>query len=174
MNNIKELRLKLGLTQIEFAKKINVTSKTVQNWEHGKAVPSIPTLTSIAEIFGANRNWLLTGEGDMFAKTIFESINEIQDFAKSMSFANQYKQLQQLADNIQDYLKIIKQEDGSIDPDDAELLDRIIAVLDSILKTTSKTLEHNERLSLLKAVYDDYKNTGLKPEENNRFLKLVI
>jgi len=44
---IKELRLEMGMTLKQFAKKTGVKSKyTVWKWEHGKAVPNrkpIPT-----------------------------------------------------------------------------------------------------------------------------------
>ena len=37
---VKAIRSKLGLTQVEFAKKLGVDTKTVQNWESGKRIPS--------------------------------------------------------------------------------------------------------------------------------------
>lgn len=38
--NIKEIRQKLGLTQVELAKRLGVDYRTVQNWEYGKAIPT--------------------------------------------------------------------------------------------------------------------------------------
>lgn len=67
MNTIKQLRKYLKITQTELAEKIGVTMHSVQNWENGRAVPSIATYEVIAEIFGANKNWLLTGEGEMIS-----------------------------------------------------------------------------------------------------------
>ena len=45
MNNfkaeeIKTLRKKLGLSQIDFAEKLHVVKTTVANWEQGKTHPS--------------------------------------------------------------------------------------------------------------------------------------
>ena len=37
---IKELRLKLGLTQEDFAHRLGVVLPTVSRWEHGKSKPS--------------------------------------------------------------------------------------------------------------------------------------
>ena len=37
---IKELRLKLGLTQEQFAAKVGVTFSTVNRWENGRGTPS--------------------------------------------------------------------------------------------------------------------------------------
>jgi DNA-binding XRE family transcriptional regulator len=36
---IKEFREKIGLTQEEFAQKIGVSTRTVQNWENGGEIP---------------------------------------------------------------------------------------------------------------------------------------
>lgn len=38
--DIKKLRKKLGLTQTQFAKKLGVDTKTVQNWEYGRPIPA--------------------------------------------------------------------------------------------------------------------------------------
>ena len=40
MNEIKELRKKLGLTQDNFAFQLGVTPMTVRRWEAGKTKPS--------------------------------------------------------------------------------------------------------------------------------------
>ena len=37
---VKELRKKLGLTQVQLAELIGVDSKTVQNWEYGRKIPN--------------------------------------------------------------------------------------------------------------------------------------
>ena len=39
LNEIKELRKKLGITQKRLASYLGVDTKTVQNWEYGKAIP---------------------------------------------------------------------------------------------------------------------------------------
>lgn len=38
--DVKNLRVKLGLTQKELAEKLGVSSNTVQNWEYGKKIPA--------------------------------------------------------------------------------------------------------------------------------------
>ena len=40
MNEVKELRQKLGLTQAEFAVKLGVAEYTVRRWECGASKPS--------------------------------------------------------------------------------------------------------------------------------------
>lgn len=38
--DIKDLRLKIGITQRELAEMVGVSEKTVQNWEYGKPIPT--------------------------------------------------------------------------------------------------------------------------------------
>ena len=45
MPNVKEIRAKTGLSQIEFAKKLHISFKTLQNWEQGRRKPTGPAIT---------------------------------------------------------------------------------------------------------------------------------
>lgn len=56
---IKNLRLSLGLNQIEFGKKLNVTKQSVSNWENGNIQPSIDMLIKIATVFSVQTDYLL-------------------------------------------------------------------------------------------------------------------
>jgi putative transcriptional regulator len=47
---IKELRIRLGLTQEEFAHRLGVTLCTVNRWENNKSVPSRLALKQIERI----------------------------------------------------------------------------------------------------------------------------
>lgn len=40
MNEIREQRKRLGMTQEELAKRLGVSTRTVQNWEQGGVVPA--------------------------------------------------------------------------------------------------------------------------------------
>ena len=64
-NRIKQLREKLGLSQIEFAKRIGVTNQTVSLWENGKVPLLENSRYRIEREFNVNRQWLETGEGEM-------------------------------------------------------------------------------------------------------------
>ena len=63
-----EIRKYYGLSQPEFAKKINKTQGFVSNIETGRCDISKNTLHAICSIFNINETWLVTGEGDMFVK----------------------------------------------------------------------------------------------------------
>ena len=49
---IKEIRIKLKLTQSEFATILGYNYKIVSNWENGRNTPTTHTLKKIHEIFG--------------------------------------------------------------------------------------------------------------------------
>ena len=46
--NIKELRQKLGLTQVEFAELLGTTQMTISTWENGKCPDYINKLAELA------------------------------------------------------------------------------------------------------------------------------
>ena len=49
---IKNLRKKLGLTQLELAKRFDVDRSTVASWEINRREPDFGTLISLAELYG--------------------------------------------------------------------------------------------------------------------------
>ena len=67
---LKELRLKEGTMQKEIAKFLGVTPTAVSDYENGKRSPPLDTITKLANRYGANLNWLLTGEGPMFQELV--------------------------------------------------------------------------------------------------------
>ena len=56
---IKELRNSLGINQVEFGKRINVSKQCVSNWENGYIQPSIDILVRIATTFSISTDYLL-------------------------------------------------------------------------------------------------------------------
>lgn len=56
---IKELRISLGLNQVEFAKILNVTKQSISNWENNNIMPSIDMLVRIAKTFSVSADYLL-------------------------------------------------------------------------------------------------------------------
>ena len=58
---IKELREKHHLTQVELAKKLSVSDKTVSKWETAKGYPDISLLEPIAKVFRISVAELISG-----------------------------------------------------------------------------------------------------------------
>lgn len=56
---IKELRLSLGLNQIQFGRKLFVTKQCISNWENGNIQPSIEMLIKISKTFSISTDYIL-------------------------------------------------------------------------------------------------------------------
>lgn len=63
-SRIKELRLKKGLTQSEFAKILSVSFQAVSSWERGIAPPDLENLINISTHFGVLIDTLLAPMGE--------------------------------------------------------------------------------------------------------------
>ncbi len=61
MNVILKKRTEVGLTQVEFAEKMNVTQQCVSKWEQGDCDLKATTLVKIAEVLGCSVEELLVG-----------------------------------------------------------------------------------------------------------------
>lgn len=68
-NRLKELRKELGLTQIEFGKRVHISGVSVSTAESGKTKPDSQTIELICREYNVNREWLETGEGEKFKKS---------------------------------------------------------------------------------------------------------
>lgn len=63
---IKKIRKALGLTQHEFAERLNIGRGTLANYEVGRNEPIDAVIFLICREFDVNEHWLRTGEGEMF------------------------------------------------------------------------------------------------------------
>lgn len=63
---IKELRKHLDLSQTEFGKRFGVGLGVIRNFEYGITAPNDIQIDLICVTFHVNREWLTTGEGEMF------------------------------------------------------------------------------------------------------------
>lgn len=56
---IRELRHSLGINQVEFGKRLNVTKQCISNWENNNIMPSIDMLVRISKTFSVSADYLL-------------------------------------------------------------------------------------------------------------------
>lgn len=63
---IKEIRKKEGLSQQKFADKLGIARGNIAAYEVGKNSPSDAVISLICSKFNVNKEWLLTGKGDMY------------------------------------------------------------------------------------------------------------
>jgi transcriptional regulator with XRE-family HTH domain len=96
-DRILEIRRAKGLTQGEFAERINVSRSMIGSIEEKRRPVKDRTISLISLTFGANENWIRTGEGQMFETLKNERLDRI---------TNTFKKLDE---NTQDY--ILKQLD---------------------------------------------------------------
>lgn len=65
-DRIKTIRKNEGLTQIAFGEKLSVTRDVISNFESGRVEPKPIFLNYLCEIFNINKDWLFTGNGEMY------------------------------------------------------------------------------------------------------------
>lgn len=70
---IRNYRKKLGLSQEQFAEKINVSRQAITKWENDSGIPDIDNLISISKIMGISLDELVMGEKE----------NDISDIKRS-------------------------------------------------------------------------------------------
>jgi len=58
---IKACRLRIGMTQEQFAKSIGVSDGAISSYELGDTLPSIKNAIQIARLSGVTLDWLFTG-----------------------------------------------------------------------------------------------------------------
>ena len=57
--NLKRIRIKKNITQIEIAKKLGVDRSFISNLENAKTNPTLATITNLAQVLGVSTNELL-------------------------------------------------------------------------------------------------------------------
>lgn len=65
-NRIKEVRIQSNLALRPFGEKIGISATSIMRIEKGENNPSEQTIRAICSVFNVNRQWLETGEGEMY------------------------------------------------------------------------------------------------------------
>ncbi|EGQ8159436.1 helix-turn-helix transcriptional regulator [Vibrio parahaemolyticus] len=81
--NIKRLREEKGVTQLDMAKSVGTSAKTVMNWESGKTEPKASELVLIAKRLGVSVNEILGREQNPHERLIEKISSAIGDFNES-------------------------------------------------------------------------------------------
>jgi len=66
-SRVKQVRTTLNISQRDFAKRIFISQTLLGNIELGVRNVNDRTVQLIVNSFNVNKNWLLTGEGEMFS-----------------------------------------------------------------------------------------------------------
>ena len=81
-NKIAYKRKDLGVTQIEFAEKLNVTRQTVSRWEAGTVLPDIDKISDIASLLNVSCDYLLKDDVTEEETRSFRGISRLLQDAK--------------------------------------------------------------------------------------------
>lgn len=96
-HKIKELRIELGLTQEEFAQRINSNQRQVSKWENDIIEPNIENIKKLADFFGVTTDYLLDKENDYGIIEVRNSNtpkeNEVLNLFNSLDEAHQIMML---------------------------------------------------------------------------------
>lgn len=105
---VKMIRKELGLNQTDFAKNINLSRSQISAIEKEERVLTERTLLDISREYGANKEFILTGEGEMFIdisdnKELLNFINGLceGDQEKANLILNVYEMFNKLDDDEQ-------------------------------------------------------------------------
>lgn len=86
--NIKFLRKKLDLNQIQLAKKLNVSRSAISRYEKGESDPPVEILCKLADIFGVSVDTIIGHQSNMLDISSLdpnqqEAIKLIRDLPKA-------------------------------------------------------------------------------------------
>lgn len=147
---LKIIRLKLKLTQDDFAKKINVTRSAISNYEKGTRNIMNRVIADICREFNVNEEWIRHGTGEMF----IQNINNTQGgIYMDNELLNILKSIQTKIDSIENKVTSIEER---MDKGFNDLSHRMDEISQGIGKTISFELS-DELSSQLKEIKTDVK-----------------
>lgn len=101
---LKKLRVKLGLNQNDFGKKIGVTGSAICNYENGSRALQEQTIKSICREYNVDYLWFTTGEGGEDVKFTDLPATILDELAIQYELTEDEKKL------VQDFLALTKHE----------------------------------------------------------------
>lgn len=84
---IYQERRKLGLSQEQFAEKMDISRQAVSKWESGQSMPDLDKIVAMSQIFGVSTDYLLKEQDMSFAET---TSVESEDSQYSESYNKEY------------------------------------------------------------------------------------
>ena len=79
---LKQLRKKSDLTQVDVAKKLEVTQPLIQRWESGNKIPNLKTLKKFSKIYNISIDALAFDEKDLADLKDKNLVDKIKSFSK--------------------------------------------------------------------------------------------
>ena len=73
--NIKKSRISMGLTQLELAEKLFISSQAISKWESGQSIPDLENLCALAEVFATSVDKLIGKDVNIREEKVFIGID---------------------------------------------------------------------------------------------------
>ena len=84
-NQIRERRVRLGLSQDELARKLYVSRVTISHWETGKTLPDVQSMLLLANLFDTTIDELVRGDVDEMREMVKRSEQRTKVFAVALA-----------------------------------------------------------------------------------------
>lgn len=84
-NQIRERRVRLGLSQDELAQKLYVSRVTISHWETGKTLPDVQSMLLLANLFDTTIDELVRGDVDEMREMVKKSEQRTKVFAVALA-----------------------------------------------------------------------------------------
>ena len=88
---IRQLRQDRGLSQVDLAKRLNVTKQSVSNWENDNIQPSIEMLQKLSDVFSVSTDYLLGRENRRYLEISGLTDEEIAHIQTIVSDITKYR-----------------------------------------------------------------------------------
>lgn len=95
-SRLKEIRKELNLSQKDFGAKLNLSPDMISLLEKGKRNFTERVISDICREFDVNREWLETGNGDMF----IDILSEMEEFTTADEEVQEMVRLYMQMDNV--------------------------------------------------------------------------
>lgn len=76
---LRFLRGEIGISRVAFGRKIGVSGDVINNLERGRVEIKEPIFKLICSEFSVSEDWLRNGSGEMFVKTILNTMDHLKE-----------------------------------------------------------------------------------------------
>lgn len=127
----RAIRKQLGMTMEEFGKSLGGSRDVIKNIEYNVTQPKPPLIDLLCKVHQVDRDWLMTGEGEMFIKPANET-ERLLLFATRMTTEKDLSWLRTLCDYV-----------AQLSPEELEAAAKFISTLSHKVVENEKKEQEN-------------------------------
>jgi len=130
-DQIKKLRIDNKLTQAEFGKKLGVSRTSVNAWEMGVSVPSLPIFIELSKLFKVSVDYMLELDNDLKIsighlnkrerQMILDMLKQFDKFHKTRDFVRKYESEMEKLSFDAELLTLFLEDDEKTEEENDEL-----------------------------------------------------